>query len=123
MSKFASIDKHNVEYIIDRDNRVVVATIENTAYDIERIIEKALFGNEGYTLHLIKGANMQWKMKAVAKCCPEDEFDEKIGIEVAYKKLREKYHRKCREALTRTMFTLVSASDSLMEEYRKHDGV
>lgn len=120
MSKFASIGKHEVEYIIDRDNRVVVATIKDTAYDIDRIIEKALLGNDGYIVYPIKGAMMQRNMKAVAKCCPEDEFDEKIGIEVAYKKLREKYHRKCCEALTRIMGTLCSVSDEIMREYGKH---
>lgn len=89
------INGHPVEFIVRPEDRAVVAQIRMCSSDVLKTFESKsgittdlFFGREAYKFA------MQTYMKSVAKCHPDDEFNEEVGKKLAYKKLRQKYWRK-----------------------------
>ena len=68
------------------------------------------------------GLRIDDKVVAVAKCHPEDEFDVEKGIEVARKKLLQKYNRMKFKAIERYIKTLdrhKAVCESVMKSIEK----
>lgn len=76
---------------------------------IEHIVEKHK------PLHIDK-LIMPNKIVATAKCNPNDEFDESIGVQIASEKVKAKYKDKLNKALTRWKTALCRDIDIASEE-------
>lgn len=97
MDKVYMINGHEVNFYCNEENRIVAASIESCKWDIDTSIWK----NFGVHLDLYDTADrytdrfeMPRAMKCVARCHPDDVFDEERGKRIAYKKLRKKYWAK-----------------------------
>lgn len=103
------IKKIPVIYHINRDKGVVVAKLD-TEQGFEWLsglwnryirVGSAL-NNDGYCIEADVNLNFSvmdiedkraWQARGVAKCSPEDTYDEKIGKLIAKKKLQDKFYR------------------------------
>lgn len=92
-----------VKHYIDKENGVVVAVAEGCAADAINRILKRMQGNVslGYNKDLFRTAVMDDRYVAVAKCHPNDVFDEAVGRKIADEKLQEKIARAREKAIKR----------------------
>ena len=117
------IKKIPVIYHINRDKGVVVAKLD-TELGIDwlswlwhRYIQVgSILSNGGY--HIEDDVNLNfnaidiegrkaWQARGVAKCSPEDTYDEKIGKLIAKKKLQDKFYRLLHSAFVKKHDSLV----------------
>lgn len=99
------MDNQQVKYIVDEENKVVIAEIDSCWYDAERML------NDKFVVNVTSGMRIEapWmakskfamnkKYKAVARLHPDDTWDEKRGKDIACDKLTEKYHRSINKRL------------------------
>ena len=99
------MDNKRIEYIVDKDNSVVVAEIKNCYMDAENML------NEKFIPSVTSGFrvdnnykrytkfDMNRNYKAVARLHPDDEWDERRGKVVATDKLTETYHHSMNKRL------------------------
>ena len=87
--------KMKVTYIVDKDNRKVICLIENTKRAFEDFINEQdsmlPFVLDGTRELFLKKAKMSNVFRGVATCAPEDEWDEKVGRQIAYARARYKF--------------------------------
>lgn len=90
------MDNNRVSFAIDKENGVVVSTIDGCMFDAEYMMNhrfipcvtsKITVNNDFCSKY-----NMNRKYKAVARLHPEDKWDEKRGMKIANDKLTETYH-------------------------------
>lgn len=80
-----------IKYDVNTENRTVTATITGCSEDVVRRISRVnntVMSNPAVK----KAATIGDTFSAVAKCHPDDEFNEDTGKEVAKRKLLDKYH-------------------------------
>jgi hydroxymethylpyrimidine pyrophosphatase-like HAD family hydrolase len=112
---------HNrVEYKVIPENRVVIATIKNTSGDALREFNKKFLSNATADLMLMAHTSEKFRMKnsykSVARCHPEDVFDENKGKAIALKKLSEKYNK----SLDKRLAHIMVAFDKTLETMDKY---
>lgn len=91
------MDNTRVQYIINKENGVVVATINSCDCDAEKIVNSKFIPNvtSGFTI-MNNYDNDKFYMnsnyKAIAKRHPDDKWDARLGKKIANDKLTEAYH-------------------------------
>ena len=93
------MNANNVEYRVYADKGIVVAIIRPDAYEaLEEFNNKYMAqSTSGIKLGFNWSSTsphfgMPKKLTAVAKCHPEDTFNEELGKRIAFNKLRKKYN-------------------------------
>lgn len=118
------IKKIPVIYHINKDKGIVVAKLD-TEQGFEWLsmlwhkyiqVGSALNNNGGYCLEADVNLNLSvmdiedkraWQARGIAKCSPEDTYDEKIGKLIAKKKLQDKFYRLLHSAFVKKHDSLV----------------
>ena len=99
------MDNRRVKHIIDKDNNVVVAEINDCYYDAMALLNHKFVKNvtSGMCVSPTCANNCKFEMnptyRAVAHLHPEDEWNEKRGKDIAIDKLTEKYHHSMNKRL------------------------
>lgn len=119
------IKKIPVIYHINKDKGVVVAKLD-TEQGFEWLsmlwhkyiqVGSVLNNNGGYCLEADVNLNLSvtdienrkaWQARGIAKCSPEDTYDEKIGKLIAKKKLQDKFYRLLHSAFVKKHNSLVN---------------
>lgn len=86
------MNKGKINYVVNPEKRTVVCYLMGCYYDIEDKLpsyQVALADRFGLDI------NLQPKYIGIAKCAPEDEFDENIGKSIALDRMLVKYHKDC----------------------------
>ena len=99
------MDNKRIEYIVDKDNNVVVAEIKNCYLDAEEMLNEKFVANvtSGFRIDnnykRYTKFDMNRNYKAVARLHPDDEWNEGRGKAVATDKLTETYHHSMNKRL------------------------
>ena len=95
--KVWKIHGHEVEFYINKENRIVTATIKYCRYDVLNILHEEhdinFCGFWDIPKQFAK-VELPVTLKSVAKCHPDDTFDPEVGKRVSRKKLEAKYWEK-----------------------------
>ena len=93
------MDNDRVKFMVDRDNKVVVAEIKSCTFDALELVNRKFVSNTTSGIEINVGdllRNPKFEMnhsyKAVARLRDGDEWDEQVGKAVALDKLTEVYH-------------------------------
>lgn len=93
-----------INYIVDKEKGIVTAEISNCKDDVKKHIAKQ-FGFIGeldeLNKDLAKACRISDKFTGVAKCHPEDIFDEEVGKRIAKQRVLDKYSEARVNALNR----------------------
>ena len=111
--------KQNVQYVVDKKNRVVIATIDDCRWDAVDKINKKFIHQATSKMEILPLSSdmlMPNRFKAVARCCPEDEWDENVGKRLACERLTEKYEK----SLNRRMARFMVDMDKVIDEMSKY---
>lgn len=100
-----------IEYVLNIEKRTVTATIKGCSEDVIRRFTRS--GVMVTDPRCVKAARMKDEFSAVAKCHPDDEFDESIGKDVAKHKLLDKYHIARSKACRRLEAAIQGMEDEL----------
>lgn len=109
------MQKDRVKFFVDRENKVVVATIIGCRYDAIDKINSLISNVSSYEyldVYFKSKLLMNDTYKAVAKCDDEDEFDEEIGKKIAMDKLTERYHK----SLNNRIVKFIEMFDKVLDE-------
>ena len=116
--------KKEIEYKVYKEQGVVVAIAKDCVYDaINRFDTKFVKTTSSY-LHIGFGSLFNFPdlrfympntVRAVARLSPEDEWDENIGKEIAFKKLCNKYE----QAITKRMRNIFKVLCSVLDKANK----
>lgn len=86
-----------VTFKVFPEHRVVVAEISNCTYDAKDTINSIVASSTSafciVSCRFDEQLLMDYSYKAVARCHPEDEFNEEAGKKIALKKLAEAYNK------------------------------
>ena len=98
------MDNRRVKYIVDEENKVIVAEIENCESDamdmlMGKFVSSVTSGFDLYNKMFHSKFNMNHKYRAVAKLHPDDVWNEKRGRDIACDKLTETYHHSMNKRL------------------------
>ena len=113
-----------VKYIVNKNQGVVVAEIDQCKYDAEYMMNDRFIPDVtssftvSNTFNKTPRHNMNVKYKAVARLHPEDEWDEQRGKIVATNKLTESYHNSMNKRLARYAEDFRKIADNI-EKYLK----
>ena len=83
----------NVKYIIDKSNRKVICLIENTREAFYHFMYDWNTKTDFVFRIDYKKYKMNNAFRGVATCSPNDEWDEKLGKQIAYARARYKFDR------------------------------
>lgn len=121
--------KHeNVEYKVIEDKGIVIATIHGIRFDAINVFNQKFFAHATSSLmvdHTWYGDYNQKffmpnSLKAVARCCPSDEFDVEKGKQIALKKLSEKYNQSLDRHLKHMNVALHKCLDKMDDYLKEH---
>ena len=94
------MENSRVEYKVIPEQRIVIAKINNIEDDAINFFNKKFLANITSSIHVTNNWYkddekfiMPRSLKCVARCHPDDVFDEEVGKRIALKKLSEKYNR------------------------------
>lgn len=116
------LNGHDVEYIVDEANRVVVARISNCADDAQNFLFnrcRLSIYSDRVSPRLRESLRMEVGYRAVAKCAPEDAFDAEIGRRLAFARLEKKYWECFARRLERMQTWLTQISADLAQRRSK----
>lgn len=93
-----------IKYTVDKEKGIVTAEIDGCENDVLRLLEKACktkFIGINQKAEIEKAAQISGSFKGVAKCHPDDLFDEELGKNIAKSRMLNKYHEARIKALNR----------------------
>lgn len=99
------MNNQRVNFIIDKDNNVVVAEINNCYNDAMELLNHKFVKNVTSRMFVLVDDSDKSKLamngnyRAVARLHPDDEWDETRGKNIACDKLTEKYHHSMNKRL------------------------
>lgn len=124
------IKKIPVIYYINEDKGVVVAKLDTTEKGIDWFEElRQSYTQVGLTLNNDRyppdvtlyfsfsdiEARKVWQARGIAKCSPEDTYDEKTGKLIAKKKLQDKFYRLLHSILVKKYNSFVDYLDACFQ--------
>lgn len=122
MDKVYMINGNEVSFYCNEENRIVAASIKWCDWDVSNYIKKSF----GLSFDLCDSAKrhvdvfeMPRVIKCVAHCHPDDVFDEELGKQIAYKKLRKKYWNKYAKRMFNMSKIFVEASTFCVSDAQK----
>ena len=83
-----------IKYTVDKEKGIVTAEIDGCENDVLRLLEKACktkFIGINQKDEIEKAAQISGSFKGVAKCHPDDLFDEELGKNIAKSRMLNKY--------------------------------
>lgn len=85
----------HIVYLINQEERTIVAVLEGTAYDVLQQLNKRVAAGIGLGLKQrgYGGLGLKDTYKGIAKCHPNDLWDEEVGREIAKQRALAKYRR------------------------------
>lgn len=114
------MDNDRVKFMVDRDNKVVVAEIKGCTFDALELVNRKFVSNTTSGIEINVGNlprnpkfEMNTKYKAVARLRPGDEWDEERGKEIARNKLTEVYHNGVNKRLANYSTYLRKIADNI----------
>lgn len=91
-----------MKYFVDKDRRIVKATIDNCEGDVFKLVNKRItLKNLFNPVVLYEVLKLKKKYIGVAKCSPSDEFNEEIGRIIAARRASEKYEKDRKKVIER----------------------
>ena len=81
---------YTTKYYVNEEKRTVVCTIESSDWDAVDFFEKS-YNQTIVSNSVLKKAAMPRRFVGIAKCAPEDTFDEHIGRVIAFDRAKYKY--------------------------------
>lgn len=122
MDKVYKINGHNVEFYCNEENRIVTATIKHCTHDATSDVRKN-FGLDiddwTTAARIVEKIWLPDKMKCVAHCHSDDEYNIEKGKMIAYKKLRKKYWKKYSQRMFNMGNIFVAASTFAIDDAQK----
>lgn len=105
------MDNTRVEYKVIPEKGIVIAKIGGTYWDAMEAFNRKFLSTSTSSLEINNFGRdekfcMPYMFKAVARCHPEDIFDEEKGKRIALNKLSEKYNRSLDKHLANIMLAL-----------------
>lgn len=133
MDKIYMINGNEVSFYCNEENRIAKATIKDCEDDVFDGL-KDDFGldvDHGIFTHTadryLSKVELPQTMSCVARCHPDDAFDEERGKRIAYKKLRKKYWAKYAKRMYNLRNILVNSATFCAFEaqnaYKKADQI
>lgn len=118
------MDNTRVEYKVMPEQGIVIARIYGTDHDAIDTFNRKFFANTTSALSVVREYwnndngrfTMPRSFKAIARCHPEDVFDEEKGKKIALNKLSEKYNHSLDKHLANIMLVLDKTLKN-MDEY------
>ena len=114
------MDNDRVKFMVDRDNKVVVAEIKSCTFDALELVNRKFVSNTTSGIEINVGdllRNPKFEMnhsyKAVARLRDGDEWDEQVGKAVALDKLTEVYHNGVNKRLANYSTYLRKIADNI----------
>lgn len=111
------MDNNRVSFVVDEQNKVCVAEINNCKFDAERMLNDRFIPcvTSGFTIsnQYHDKHNLNYKYKAVAKLHPDDTWDEERGKKIANDKLTERYHNSINKRLAKYAGDFRKIADSI----------
>ena len=107
---------NKVKFLVDENNRVVVATIKHIRHDAIHEFNNKFLIHAGSDFYFDIGSDkcqkflMPYSLKAIAHCHPDDTFDVEKGKKIALDRLIDKYH----DSLDRHVLNIASAFDKAL---------
>lgn len=109
-----------ITYNIDKENRIITASMDECTFDVYVNLTKMnldfcllrnlfnLFPNEIF---------MKYSYKGVAKCHPEDKWDEEMGKELARARLLKKYYKDYTDIIKQIIMKIDYLASGIKEKY------
>lgn len=119
------MDKRRVNFKVIEDKRVVVATIKCIEYDAINEFNRKFLAHSTSDV-VIRAVEydekfiMPYSLKAVARCCPDDEFSVEEGKKIALKKLTEKYNSSLDKHLKHISDAMKKCIDNMDVYLKRH---
>lgn len=106
--------KYETKYYVNKEKRTVVCTIECGEWDAFNYLECSdiIISASRQNTTLYRHGKMPTKFIGIAKCAPNDMFDEHIGRLLAFNRAKGKYDH---AFMTRVMY-LVNQCDSRLQD-------
>lgn len=122
------MDANKVEYKVFAEKGIVIATIRPDSYEVfdefnHKYLAQATSGLELDTAMTRASVHfmMPKKIVAIAKCHPEDNFNEETGKRIAFKKLKNKLERSKNKRLYRVLTCLRNSIALLGSDLESRD--
>ena len=103
---------NNVKYYVNRDKRTVVCVLSGCSWNAYNRIAKYV-RNYNYFIDPIGGFRIKDEYIGIAKCSPEDTWDEDYGRRLAFARARKKRDDAINDQISRALDTLRGAVDKL----------
>ena len=104
--------KSKIQYYINKEKRTIAARMVDCQYDIIDILYKMGIDRVFRANYRIEDFLIKDTYRGVAKCAPEDTWDEEVGKRIARNRLLKKYHKD----KTRCLFELEAIYTEILEE-------
>lgn len=124
-----------MDIYVNKEKRTTVAVMTNVQYDIFKYLRSRLYNRDvnsyedAYAVDILRSMvrkSVPHTLRVKAKCSPEDNFFEDIGIDLARTRLLGKYYRYCLsvllkyeeyvyEHLNNRMFAAISMVENKLE--------
>lgn len=105
-----------VQYYFNHKKKETIAVLSNCKYDAVNQIYKMVNSNAFY----INSDRylMANQYKATVKCCPDDEYDVEVGMNLAKAKLMEKYYRALDRRIEQFECDVAALADNVLGEFQ-----
>lgn len=107
-----------IKYVVNEKKRVIVAIMEDTEEDAIWYMYKKRFFLDVFPFE--PRMKMKKNYVGLARCCEEDEFDVKLGKELAKKRVLEKYYTDFLKAIDRMKRPIDEHFEKTMSKPRRH---
>lgn len=109
-----------ITYNIDKENRIITASMDECTFDAYVNLEK-INSDVGLLIDFFDLAWDDFSMKRVytgiAKCHPEDEWDEEMGKELARARLLKKYYKDYTDIIKQIIMKIDYLASGIREKY------
>ena len=103
---------NNVKYYVNRDKRTVVCILSGCKWNATHRIAKYV-RNYSYFIDPILKFNIEDEYVGIAKCSPEDTWDEDYGQRLAFARARKKRDDAINDQISRALDILRTVVDTL----------
>lgn len=114
------MDISRVRYTVVKNKGIVKCTVDNCRNDAIDNFNRKFLSTATSDLWVLAYESEKFvmpnKFTAVARCHPEDEFDEEAGKRIAFAKLNKKYHR----SVDRHLANIMTALDNTLKTMDKY---
>lgn len=107
-----------IRNVVNEAKRTCVVIISDCEYDVIRKARKVFQANDEIVLRGNPKLVLADQYVGIAKCAPEDTFDEATGLELARERAYRQYNREYNKAITRIIDKLEDTACKLDTLYK-----